>query len=223
MSFEVVETNEIDDQYLITLSFQPEGQSRGAPGREQFFIEKGGHVDRRQVISIPGRANKQRNPLVFAALSLIAIVGVVVVVVALAGGGDDASLPTAAEPSLTPEAPSSQRSSATAAVSPTGSPSTIVGTITLELEPSQIMIEAGGALDLTAIASDESGRPIIDPEIQWNIAPEAGAISADGVLTAGTRAGAFLGAIQLTVDLFPNRIQRHDLLALRLRFMSRFS
>ena len=44
MAFEVVESEETEDHYIIALSFRPQGQFSGAPGREQFFIEKEGAV-----------------------------------------------------------------------------------------------------------------------------------------------------------------------------------
>ena len=44
MAFEVVETDETEDHYTITISFRPEGEFAGRPGREQFFIEKEGAI-----------------------------------------------------------------------------------------------------------------------------------------------------------------------------------
>ena len=44
MAFEVVEDNETEDHYMVTMSFRPQGQFTGAPGQEQFFIEKEGTV-----------------------------------------------------------------------------------------------------------------------------------------------------------------------------------
>jgi hypothetical protein len=73
--------------------------------------------------------------------------------------------------------------------------------LTVELEPSQITMEAGSTLDLSAIVFDGSGSRIIGPAIQWQVSAGAGSISAEGVLTAGTQAGtqagSFSGAIQL--------------------------
>ena len=200
MSFEVAETGETDDQYLVTLSFQPEGRGRGAPGREQFFIEKGGHVDRRHVISLPGRAGRQRNPLVLAVIALLVTAGAVAGIVAVTGGGDDNPLPAASAPSLTPETPASRSPTATLAVSPVATANLISETLSVVLEPSQIAMEAGSTIDLTAIISGDSGSRLIDPEIHWLALPAAGSISAEGVFTAGTKAGKFSGAIQLTVE-----------------------
>ena len=55
MAFEVVEAEETEDHYVITLTFRPEGEFTGTTGREQFFIEKEGAVALRQVLSLPGR------------------------------------------------------------------------------------------------------------------------------------------------------------------------
>ena len=40
MAFDVVESDDTEDHYRITLAFRPEGEFAGRPGREQFFIEK---------------------------------------------------------------------------------------------------------------------------------------------------------------------------------------
>lgn len=48
MSFEVAETSETDDQYLVTLSFQPEGRIGVAPGRDNSSLKRG-------VMSIDGK------------------------------------------------------------------------------------------------------------------------------------------------------------------------
>ena len=49
MAFEVTEDEETEDHYVVTLSFRPEGVFAGTPGREQFFIEKEGSVERPRV------------------------------------------------------------------------------------------------------------------------------------------------------------------------------
>ncbi|PKB79920.1 MAG: hypothetical protein BZY88_11075 [SAR202 cluster bacterium Io17-Chloro-G9] len=53
MAFEVVGDEDTEDHYVITLSFRPQGQFAGAPGREQFFIEKEGAIAHRQVLGVP--------------------------------------------------------------------------------------------------------------------------------------------------------------------------
>ena len=51
MAFEVVEEEDTEDHYVITLSFRPQGRFTGTPGQEQFFIEKEGAIAHRQVLS----------------------------------------------------------------------------------------------------------------------------------------------------------------------------
>ena len=87
MAFEVVETEETEDHYVITLSFRPEGRFAGTPGHEQFFIEKEGAVAHRQVLSLPERRGWRRLPAVPIAVGVVAIVIVVVLVVIFSGGG----------------------------------------------------------------------------------------------------------------------------------------
>lgn len=53
MAFDVVESEETEDHYVITLSFRPQGEFSGRPGREQFFIAKEGNVADRQVVALP--------------------------------------------------------------------------------------------------------------------------------------------------------------------------
>ena len=55
MAFEVAAEEDTEDHYRITISFRPEGEFTGRPGREQFFIEKEGAIALRQVLSLPSR------------------------------------------------------------------------------------------------------------------------------------------------------------------------
>ena len=68
MAFEVTEENETEDHYVITLSFRPEGEFNGTPGREQFFISKEGILAVRQVLSLPKTEGGQRFPTLPAAV-----------------------------------------------------------------------------------------------------------------------------------------------------------
>ena len=47
MVFDVVEQEDGEDYYIVTLSFRPEGDFNGTPGQEQFFMEKEGTVAHR--------------------------------------------------------------------------------------------------------------------------------------------------------------------------------
>ncbi|MCH8206941.1 MAG: hypothetical protein IH956_08045, partial [Chloroflexi bacterium] len=108
MVYEVVEQDEGEDYYTITMTFRPEGDFRGTPGREQFVIEKEGRVAYRQVPSLPSRG--RRFPILPVAIALVVVVAAVGVVgVLFASGGDDggaADTPVAAlAPTAAPVVP----------------------------------------------------------------------------------------------------------------------
>ena len=63
MVFTVTESGEDEDYYTITLSFRPQGDFAGTPGREQFFIEKERAIAHRQVL-----AHRTGRPLPHAAV-----------------------------------------------------------------------------------------------------------------------------------------------------------
>ena len=92
MAFEVVESDQTEDHYRITLSFRPEGAFDGAPGREQLVIEKEGNLAVRQVLSLPSRSGR-RFPMALIAIGLVVVVAAVVGgVFAVAGGGSGDSV-----------------------------------------------------------------------------------------------------------------------------------
>ena len=99
MAFEVVEAEETEDHYVITITFRPQGEFTGRPGREQFFIEKEGGIALRQILALPSR--RRRLPIIPAAVAL-AVAGAIAVIAVFAvggfdGGGDGgASVPAAA-------------------------------------------------------------------------------------------------------------------------------
>ena len=51
MAFELVQANEGEDYYDVTLAFRPQTAFSGRPGQEQFSIEKEGTVAHQQVLS----------------------------------------------------------------------------------------------------------------------------------------------------------------------------
>ena len=75
MAFEVVEAQETEDHYIITLSIRPPGEFAGTPGREQFFVEKEGTVRLRQILSVPVRRRSWIG-LPSALLGIVVAVGV---------------------------------------------------------------------------------------------------------------------------------------------------
>ena len=80
MAFEVAGEEETEDHYVISLSFRPQGEFAGTPGREQFFVEKEGTIAVRQVMGLPRPAGARRLRIA------LAIIGVAVVVAAAVGG-----------------------------------------------------------------------------------------------------------------------------------------
>jgi hypothetical protein len=106
MFFEVVEANETEDYYEITLSFRPQGDFNGTSGQEQFFIGKDGQLGHRQVMSLPHEEpsdatdsrqevsrNSRRSTLLRTRI-LVAIVAIVVVTaIAFGGFGGDGEAP----------------------------------------------------------------------------------------------------------------------------------
>lgn len=85
MVFDVVEQEEGEDYYVVTMSFRPEGDFAGTPGQEQFFIEKEGVVADRQVRSLPRITAARRFPIFPVAIGLVVAVAVVVGVAFAAG------------------------------------------------------------------------------------------------------------------------------------------
>ncbi|PKB81863.1 MAG: hypothetical protein BZY88_05595 [SAR202 cluster bacterium Io17-Chloro-G9] len=80
MVYDVAEQEDREDDYIITLTFRPEGDYAGTPGQEQFFIEKEGTVAIRQVRSlpIPERQRRSRVPVLGLVLTVAGlIVGVI--------------------------------------------------------------------------------------------------------------------------------------------------
>jgi hypothetical protein len=100
MVFDIAEQHEGEDYYEITLSFRPEGDFDGTPGREEFFIEKEGPVAYRQVRSLPKEAGDWQFPVVPVAVGLVivAIVAVVAGVLAISGGDNGNGPPPTTEP-----------------------------------------------------------------------------------------------------------------------------
>ena len=75
MVFQLVEQEEGEDYYIVTLSFRLEGDFTGSPGQEQFFIEKEGPVADRQVLSLPTGGQRRRFPVIPVVIGLAVVVG----------------------------------------------------------------------------------------------------------------------------------------------------
>ena len=122
MVFQLVEQEEGEDYYVMTLSFRPEGDFVGTPGQEQFFVEKEGTVADRQVLSLPRAAGSRRIPVAPVAIGvvLLVIVGGVGAVFAggLLGGEDNGAAPVVVviptnTPTPSPTSPPEPTSTAT--------------------------------------------------------------------------------------------------------------
>tara|TARA_B100000315_G_scaffold243047_1_gene266006 strand:- start:1939 stop:4239 length:2301 start_codon:yes stop_codon:yes gene_type:complete len=95
LAFEVVEAEDTEDHYVITITFRPQGEFAGRPGREQFFITKEGDVALRQVLALPRL--RRTFPVLPAAIGLAAVaavfVGAVFVPRIFDGGGAEEPIP----------------------------------------------------------------------------------------------------------------------------------
>lgn len=116
MVFEVGETSEDEDFYVITLSVRPQGSFSGKPGREQVFVAKEGRIEHRQVLDFPSLGSKI--PKAMVSIIGLAIVGIASIAgVVLSMGGDDGNpggpgpLATATPTEIPAAIPSSTRES----------------------------------------------------------------------------------------------------------------
>ena len=68
MAFEPQDEEETDDYDRIVLSVRPQGDFTGAPGREEFYVEKlaqaEGAIAHRQVLAVPMPERKHRTGLI---------------------------------------------------------------------------------------------------------------------------------------------------------------
>ena len=92
MVFQLVEQQEGEDYYIVTLSFRPEGDFSGSPGQEQFFIEKESPVADRQVLNLPTGGRSRRFPVIPVVIGAGVLAVVVVAGVVFVAGGLPQSL-----------------------------------------------------------------------------------------------------------------------------------
>lgn len=177
MAFDVVEAEETEDHYIITLSFRPQGEFDGRAGREQFFIEKEGNVAHRQVLSLPRR--RGRFPLIPVAIVLVVVAAVVVgamLVVFEMGGRGDGEEPAsvAVLPTDTPVPPTVTPVPApTEALTVGAAPAASTATATPVLTPSQAPTSAPAAAPIQAPASVLVATPTYNPQPTATRAPTA--------------------------------------------------
>ena len=118
MAFEVVNSRETEDHYIITLSLRPQGEFAGRQGEEQFFLEKQGTVAHRQVLGLPRR--RRRLSIVPAVIG-VAVVGVIVVGASIVFGSGSDPVPIVVPPTNTPV-----QSTVASTVAPTASAALLV-------------------------------------------------------------------------------------------------
>ena len=177
MAFDVVEAEETEDHYIITLSFRPQGEFDGRAGREQFFIEKEGNVAHRQVLSLPRR--RGRFPLIPVAIVLVVVaavvVGAVLVVFEMGGRGDgEEPASVAVLPTDTPVPPTVTPVPApTEALTVGAAPAASTATATPVLTPSQAPTSAPAAAPIQAPASVLVATPTYNPQPTATRAPTA--------------------------------------------------
>ena len=138
MVFQLVEQEEGEDYYIVTLSFRPEGDFTGSPGQEQFFIEKEGPVADRQVLSLPTGGRRRRFPVIPVAigagvLAVVVVAGVVFAAGGLGGGGDGEGPVEALVPTSTPAAIAAPVPPVVAAPTATPSPTPVPPATTVPL------------------------------------------------------------------------------------------
>ena len=87
MAFDVVEESDTEDHYVITLSFRPQGEFAGAPGQEQFYIEKEGTVAVRQERALPQPEGGRCLPVIPIVVGLAVLIAGAGVAAVFATGG----------------------------------------------------------------------------------------------------------------------------------------
>jgi len=92
MAFAVVQSDEGEGYYEVTLSLRPQGDFPGRPGQEQFFIEKEGTVAHRQVLSLPRRGRRFPVLPVVIGVVIVGVIAAVAVIFAVGVFGDGGEL-----------------------------------------------------------------------------------------------------------------------------------
>ena len=105
MVYEVLVQEEREDYYEITMSFRPEGNFAGIVGREQFFIDKQGSVEYRQVLAAPKPKRALLAVPLAVGLVLVAIGGIAAYAVLIEPETGGSVAPAASTPSAPTSAP----------------------------------------------------------------------------------------------------------------------
>lgn len=169
MAFDVVEDRETEDHYVITLSFRPQGDFDGRPGREQFFIEQEGTVAHRQVLGLP-RMRRDRFPLILATIGL-GVVAAVAVGAAFAFAGQEGA--DGADISGVAVLPSETPVPATATLVPltTGDPTVGVAAVTLMSTATQLPAPLPTGTSAPALSVTPTIVPTVMPSATPTLTP----------------------------------------------------
>ena len=130
MVFDLVQQEEGEDYYIITLSVRPEGDFEGRPGEEEFFIEKEGNVAYRQLRSRP-RKGKGGFPKGRAAIGVVIVAIAVLAFLILVAGDDDNGSKVSPPPTATGQATQPRPTAPPTPVPPTREPATSAPTAIL--------------------------------------------------------------------------------------------
>ena len=183
MAFEVVEDNETEDHYVVTLSFRPEGAFAGTSGQEQFFIEKEGIIALRQVLTFPSR--RRRLPIIPMAVGLVIVAAIAGVAAVFAlggsdgGGGGGAPLTATAitVPAPTPIPPIAPAVEPTATAAPRTTPTSLPTPAPIIQVAEKEVVEVGYS---TALYLDDPGnrfKNLWEPgevgyTVKWDVGPQ---------------------------------------------------
>ena len=146
MAFDVVESIEEEDYYVVTLSFRPQGGFTGAPGRELFFITKEGAVSIRQVLDPIGVPGEKYRPFILAGVVLAGAVAAFIVLTIIFGGGSEGG---------------DVRGVLVAGSAPTATPSSAKAPVLIATGPTSISSGMRRAANISGRVTDaETGLPI---------------------------------------------------------------
>ena len=190
MAFQVVEAQETEDHYIVTLSIRPPGEFVGSPGREQFFVEKEGTVRLRQILNLPV-ATKRWIGFPSVLLGLVVAAGALVGILFATG-----ILPPSSSPAL-PLDPGASASAVNTALVPDAPTQ-------LESPSGQVNIQLGvGAVDIAGLLWYQQLVPDQVPELPegYLISDKVFDVSITGIEGAFVRPTSLLRPITISVRL----------------------
>ena len=169
MVFNVVEQEEGEDYYVVTLSLRPQGDFEGTAGQEQFFIEKEGNVAHRQVLSLP-KTKRGGFPAVPVIIGVVIVAAIAVAAVVVAGSRGDG---TAEDPGIPASSLTAQAEAAVPA-NPSATPkkASVVST-TPEVVRVSDVVPLGHRLNVAGfqVEPGQTDIRIANGTVQWSAPP----------------------------------------------------